>query len=98
MNSGCGELCIAIVEKACKDYKVALKKLERDAKRKKPRTAKMENEHFNSLKLKREVELFFYSAWFEQMSGIDPDMLLHKLTMEVKDGKMNLAGLKLIDC
>ena len=65
-------LANAIVLQAAKDYRTALKRV---ARRPKDR---------DGLATKNECERFFRSGWFGFLTGIDPEMLMRKLQMEVQ--------------
>lgn len=65
-------LANAIVLQAAKDYRTALKRV---ARRPKDR---------DGLATKNECERFFRSGWFGILTGIDPEMLMKKLQMEVQ--------------
>ena len=65
-------LANAIVLQAAKDYRTALKRV---ARRPKDR---------DGLATKNECERFFRSGWFGVLTGIDPEMLMRKLQMEVQ--------------
>ena len=63
-------LANAIVEQAVTDYRRARAKLAKDA------------EDVMALKMRRETERFFHSAWFGQLPSIDGECLLQKLEGE----------------
>ena len=65
-------LANAIVELAVKDYRTALKRVARHPKDR------------DGLAVKNECERFFRSGWFGVLTGIDPEMLMRKLQMEVQ--------------
>jgi hypothetical protein len=65
------ELANAIVLQAVRDYRDALKRLERS-----PYSRTL-------LRDKREVERFFRSDWFATLTEIDPVMLMERLKSEV---------------
>ena len=65
------ELANAIILQAVKDYRGALKILK---KRPRSETAKIS---------KQEVERFFRSDWYLQLTSLDPEMLMQKLKEEV---------------
>ncbi len=71
MNDTYERLANAIVLQAVKDYRNALKRLEKH-----PR-----NE--TALYTKREVERFFRSDWYTSLTMVDPEMLILKLNEEV---------------
>ena len=64
-------LANAIVLRAVRDYRDALKKL-----RKYPK-------HKPSLYTKREVERFFRSNWYGSLTVVEPEILIEKLKGEV---------------
>ena len=64
-------LANAIILQAVKDYRNALKRLEKH-----PR-----NE--TALYTKREVERFFRSDWYASLTKVNPEMLIRKLKEEV---------------
>lgn len=66
------KLANAIVLQAVKDYRTALKRVARYPKDR------------DSLAVKNECERFFRSGWFGVLAGIDPEMLMRKLQMEVQ--------------
>ncbi len=66
------KLANAIVLKAVKDYRTALKRVARHPKDR------------DGLAVKNECERFFRSGWFGVLTGIDPEMLMRKLQMEVQ--------------
>ena len=65
------KLASAIVLQAVKDYRAALKKL-----KKRP-------DYVPAEKTIKDVERFFRSAWYRELSTIDPEILIHKLKEEV---------------
>ena len=65
------ELANAIILQAVKDYRGALKALKN---RPRSETAKIS---------KQEVERFFRSDWYLQLTSLDPEMLMQKLKEEV---------------
>ena len=71
MDDNYTELANAIILQAVKDYRGALKKLK---KRPRSETAKIS---------KQEVERFFRSDWYLQLTALDPEMLMQKLKEEV---------------
>lgn len=71
MNNTYERLANAIVLQAVKDYRNALKRLEKH-----PR-----NE--TALYTKREVERFFRSDWYASLTKVNPEMLIRKLKEEV---------------
>ncbi len=66
------KLANAIVLQAVKDYRTALKRVARHPKDR------------DGLATKNECEWFFRSGWFSILTGIDPEMLMRKLQMEVQ--------------
>ena len=56
-------LCLAIIEQAVKDYKIALE-------------AEKRCEDLNIIREVRELENFFRSEWFEQISNLDGRLLI----------------------
>lgn len=56
-------LCLAIVEQAVRDYKKAL-------------VAEMKCGDLNARRAIRELETFFKSEWFEQISSLDGRLLI----------------------
>ncbi len=66
------KLANAIVLQAAKDYRTALKRVARHPKDR------------DGLAAKNECERFFRSGWFGILTGIDPEMLMRKLQMEVQ--------------
>lgn len=65
-------LANAIVLQAVKDYCTALKRVARHPKDR------------DGLATKNECERLFRSGWFGILTGIDPEMLMRKLQMEVQ--------------
>ena len=63
IDTCCESLCLAIVEQSVRDYKKALE-VER----------KYENR--DSRRVIRELEVFFKSDWFEQLSRLDGRLLI----------------------
>ena len=66
------KLANAIVLLAVKDYRMALKRVARHPKDR------------DGLATRNECERFFRSGWFGILTGIDPEMLMRKLQMEVQ--------------
>lgn len=66
------KLANAIVLQAAKNYRTALKRVARHPKDR------------DGLAAKNECERFFRSGWFGILTGIDPEMLMRKLQMEVQ--------------
>ncbi len=56
-------LCLAIIETAVRDYKKALE-------------AEMKCEDLNARRVIRELEVFFKSDWFAQLSRLDGRLLI----------------------
>ena len=65
-------LANAIVLQAVKDYRVALKCLNRNPRNK------------EALADKDEIERFFRSDWFSTLTSVDGEMLIRSLNMEDK--------------
>jgi len=63
-------LANAVIEQAVKDYRQARVKLTKDA------------EDVMALKIRRETERFFRSAWFGQQTTLGGELLLEKLEEE----------------
>ena len=63
-------LANAIIEQAVTDYRRARAKLAKDA------------EDVMALKMRRDTERFFHSAWFGQLTSINGEWLLEKLEGE----------------
>lgn len=63
-------LANAVIEQAVKDYRRAKAKLAKEA------------EDVMALKMRRETERFFRSAWFGQLMALDGELLLEKLEEE----------------
>lgn len=66
------KLANAIVLQAVRDYRTALKRVA------------MHPKDRDGLAVKNECERFFRSGWFGVLTGIDPEMLMRKLQMEVQ--------------
>ena len=66
------KLANAIVLQAVKDYRMALKRVARHPKDR------------DGLATRNECERFFRSGWYGMLTGIDPEMLMRKLQMEVQ--------------
>jgi hypothetical protein len=71
MNDLYERLANAIILQAVKDYRGALKRLE-----------KYPNRGIDLYK-KQEVERFFRSRWYSCLTTVDPEMLIRKLNEEV---------------
>jgi hypothetical protein len=71
MNDKYEDLANAIVLTAVKDYRDALRKLNKH-----PRNQA-------ALNTKEEVERFFHSSWYKLLTSLDPDMLIKQLNEEV---------------
>ena len=71
MNDSYERLANAIVLKAVKDYRHALKRL------------KKYPENKDALYTKLEVERFFRSDWYTLLTAVDPEMLIQRLNEEV---------------
>ncbi|UZE46060.1 hypothetical protein [Selenomonas sputigena] len=63
-------LANAVIEQAVKDYRRARVKLAKEAG------------DVMALKMRRETERFFRSAWFGQLTALDGELLLEKLEEE----------------
>lgn len=63
-------LANAVIEQAVKDYRRVRAKLAKEA------------EDVMALKMRRETERFFRSAWFGQLTTLDGELLLEKLEEE----------------
>ncbi len=66
------KLAAAIILKAVKDYRDALKK-----HRKRPK-------YQPAIEMIAEVERFFRSEWYRELTSVDGDMLIRKLKSEVE--------------
>lgn len=64
-------LANAIVLQAARDYRNALKNLQRN-----PRSR-------SALYEKNEIEQFFHSDWYLQLTSVEPEMLIKQLNQEV---------------
>ena len=64
-------LANAVVSVAAKDYLAALKKVKRKATNK------------DAMQEAMDLERFFHSAWYEQLTSVDPDYLIRRLRNEV---------------
>jgi hypothetical protein len=71
MNDPYENLANAIVIQAVKDYRAALRTLERNPK------------YTPALQDKSEVERFFRSEWYKLLTSVDGEMLLRMLREEV---------------
>lgn len=71
MNEPYERLANAIVLRAVKDYRDALKRLKKHPK------------NGSASYTKREVERFFHSDWYASLIAVDPEMLIGKLKGEV---------------
>jgi len=65
------ELANAIVLAAVQDYRIALKKLNKNP------------QNPTALYTKKEVERFFRSDYYKILTSLDPDMLIEKIQAEV---------------
>ena len=63
-------LANGIVAQACYDYRAALARLKRQPRNK---SAKI---------MKEEVERFFRSGWYRELTDVDPEFLMRKLKEE----------------
>lgn len=68
---GYERLANAIIISACRDYRVALRKLARN------------KNNDMAMAEKESIERFFRSGWFGVLTSIDPEMLIRKLQEEV---------------
>ena len=66
-------LANAIILMAVKDYRDALKKL-----KKRPKYAPAQH-------MKNEVERFFHSDWYRELTSVDGNVLIKKLKSEVRE-------------
>ena len=64
-------LANAIILQSVKDYREAIKKLKRNSKNQDAKHTIIE------------VERFFHSAWYRELTSVDGDFLMKKLRMEV---------------
>ena len=64
-------LAVAIVAQAGKDYMKALQTLKRNRKNK------------EALSMKEEVERFFASSWYQELTDLDSAFLMRKIKEEV---------------
>ena len=64
-------LANAVVSVAAKDYLAALKKVKRKATNK------------DAMQETMDLERFFHSAWYAQLTSVDPDYLIRRLRNEV---------------
>jgi hypothetical protein len=71
MKDNYENLANAIILRAVRDYRKALKKL-----------AKFPDDII-AMSRKQEVERFFRSRWFKVLTSLDPEMLIRKLNAEV---------------
>lgn len=71
-----GDLCTAIVHRACVDYLSALR-------------GRTHHGH-NRLATKEELERFFHSAWFGILCDADGELLLSELRRMNKTGKKSI--------
>jgi len=67
------QLANAIILRAVEDYRDALKKL-----KKRPKYGPAQD-------LKNEVERFFRSAWYRELTSVDGEILIKKLQAEVSE-------------
>lgn len=67
------QLANAIILQAVKDYRDALKKL-----KKRPRYGQAQD-------IKNEVERFFRSDWYRELTSVDGNVLIKKLQAEVSE-------------
>lgn len=71
MDRNYEDLANAIVLQATKDYREALKKLNKEPKNTWAKLTKLE------------VEIFFRSSWYKELTSLDPEMLIERLNEEV---------------
>ena len=68
------EQCDAIV-KACDDYRAALRGLRRNPSDR------------NYMDEALQLERFFHSAWYQELTTVDGDFLIRKIREEIKNGR-----------
>ncbi|HCJ4368691.1 TPA: hypothetical protein ACSK4P_002677 [Listeria innocua] len=73
MTESYQDLANAIILMAVKDYRDALKKL-----KKRPRYGPAQD-------MKNEVERFFRSDWYRELTSVDGNVLIKKLQVEVSE-------------
>jgi hypothetical protein len=66
-------LADAIILQAVKDYRYALKKLNKQPK------------HKNAQSLKNDLEMFFRSDWYRELTSVDGETLIKKIQAEVSE-------------
>lgn len=71
MDRNYEDLANGIVLQAVKDYREALTKL------------KEEPENTKARLMKIEVESFFLSSWYKELTSLDPDLLIKQLKEEI---------------
>lgn len=71
MDRNFEDLANAIVLQAAKDYRGALKKIKKE-----PKSTGAKATIF-------EIETFFRSSWYRELTTLDPEMLIEKLKGEV---------------
>ncbi|WP_075726642.1 hypothetical protein [Tissierella creatinophila] len=71
MDRNYEDLANAIVVQAVKDYREALNKLKKE-----PRS-------IGAKVTKLEIEIFFRSSWYRELTTLDPEMLIEKLKEEI---------------
>lgn len=71
MNDPYENLAMAIVVQAGKDYRKALQDLKRNKRNR------------NALSMKEEVERFFESSWYQELTDLDGAFLMRKIREEV---------------
>lgn len=64
------DLANAIIVQAASDYRNALRQLKRNPN------------YYPAQKVRREIEMFFYSAWFGTLTEADPDYILTRIRRE----------------
>ena len=68
-------LANAIIVKACDDYRVALRGLRRNPSDR------------NYMDEALQLERFFHSAWYQELTTVDGDFLIRKIREEIKNGR-----------
>lgn len=72
MDRNYEDLANAIVLQAAKDYREALNKL------------KEEPENTGAKLMKVEVESFFRSSWYKELTSLDPELLIKEFKEEIE--------------
>lgn len=73
MNDPYQNLANGIILRAVKDYRTALRKL-----KKRPKYGPAQD-------IKNEVERFFHSDWYRELTSVDGEILIKKLQAEVSE-------------